>query len=297
MSESKTAGFIGVGMMGHGLAKNVQQAGYVLKFLDHPGNRPVDDLLAKGAEPLSSPAEIGRACDFIFLVVTGSPEVEDAVFGQDGLLEGLAPGKTVIDCSTALPESTLKVAAAIQAKGARYADAPMTRTPKEAEEGRVNVMVGADDATYAVVEPLLKIIAENIYRGGGIGAGHQLKLLHNYVSMAQPAILAETFNAARRGGVDLGTLCEVLESGGGGSTSLKRLMPYLMDGELDQFRFSIANACKDLGYYAGMASALGVPSVIAAATHQVYVMARSQGKGPDPVPTMIDFIDSIAVKK
>ncbi len=294
MSDDRKVGFIGIGMMGHGLATSVQRAGYPVKFLVHPGNQPVDDLVANGAQGLASAAEIARASDVVFIVVTGSPEVENAVFAPGGLLEGMGPGKLVIDCSTALPESTLKVAAAIIEAGGRYIDAPMTRTPKEAAEGRVNVMVGAGDADYADAEPLLNAIAENIYRGGGISTGHQMKLLHNYVALANAVVLTEAVVCARKGGVDIATLSEVLQTGGGDSTILRRIRPYLEEGDDSSFRFTISNACKDMGYYVGMAAAAKVPSGVAAAAHQVYVLAEAQGQGANPVPKLIDFIGKLA---
>jgi len=294
MSDDRKVGFIGIGMMGHGLATSVQRAGYPVKFLVHPGNQPVDDLVANGAQGLASAAEIARASDVVFIVVTGSPEVENAVFAPGGLLEGMGPGKLVIDCSTALPESTLKVAAAIIEAGGRYIDAPMTRTPKEAAEGRVNVMVGAGDADYADAEPLLNAIAENIYRGGGISTGHQMKLLHNYVALANAVVLTEAVVCARKGGVDIATLSEVLQTGGGDSTILRRIRPYLEEGDDSSFRFTISNACKDMGYYVGMAAAAKVPSGVAAAAHQVYVLAEAQGQGANPVPKLTDFIGKLA---
>lgn len=294
MSEDRKVGFIGVGMMGHGLAMSVQRAGYPVNFLMHPGNQPVDDLVAGGAQGLESASDVARASDVVFIVVTGSPEVESAVFAPGGILEGIEPGKLVIDCSTALPESTLKVAAAITEKGGRYIDAPMTRTPKEAEEGRVNVMVGADDADFTDAKPLLDAIAENIYRGGGVSTGHQMKLLHNYVALANAVVLTEAVVCARKGGVDIETLSEVLQTGGGDSTILRRVRPYLEEGDVSAFRFSISNACKDMGYYMGMAGAAKVPSGVAAAAHQVYVLAEAQGQGANPVPQLTDFIGKLA---
>ncbi|MBT3358975.1 MAG: NAD(P)-dependent oxidoreductase [Rhodospirillales bacterium] len=296
MSDDRKVGFIGIGMMGHGLATSVQRAGYAVSFLVHPGNQPVDDLIEKGAQGFDSAAEVARASDVVFIVVTGSPEVESAVFAPGGLLEGMGPGKLVIDCSTALPESTRKVAAAITGKGARYIDAPMTRTPKEAAEGRVNVMVGAEDADFAAAEPLLNAIAENIYRGGGVSTGHQLKLLHNYVALANAVVLSEAVVCARKGGVDIETLSEVLQTGGGDSTILRRVRPYLEEDDISAFRFSISNAGKDMGYYAGMAEAAKAPSSVAQAAHQVYEQAIADGQGDNPVPKMIDYLGKPADK-
>lgn len=106
MQQSRV-GLIGVGLMGHGIALNVQKAGYPLTLLDHPGNQPVQDLLEKGAMTAPTPQALASQVDVIILCVTGSPQVEDAMFGAEGVLKGLQPGTLIIDCSTALPSSTL----------------------------------------------------------------------------------------------------------------------------------------------------------------------------------------------
>ena len=191
MSEQRRLGFIGVGMMGHGLAKNLMKQGHAMTLLDHPGNQPVDDLKAMGARAVATPKEVAVGADVVFICVTGSPQVEASVYGADGLLEGLRAGAVVVDATTADPVSTVKVAAAAQARGARYVDAPMTRTPQHAEDGCVNVMLGGDAATIAEIRPLIEAYAENIYVGGDIGSGHRMKLLHNYISLGTLALLAE----------------------------------------------------------------------------------------------------------
>src|SRR5690606_31043182 len=150
---------------------------------DHPGNQPLDNLLAAGAKTSQRAADLAGASDILILCVTGSPQVEEILFQKGGVLEGLKPGSTVIDCSTAIPSSTLKIAQAVHDAGGRFLDAPMTRTPKEAAEGRLNLIVGGDRQVFEECLPVLQSYAENIAYAGGVGAGHQMKLLHNYVSL------------------------------------------------------------------------------------------------------------------
>lgn len=293
VTDKRQVGFIGVGLMGHGIARNLLGKGFALDFLNHPGNRPVDDLLALGARGLDSATALAGRADVVFLCVTGSPQVEAVVLGAEGILPGLGPGKILVDCSTARPESTLRVAAAVAGTGARFLDAPMTRTPKEAEEGRLNLMVGGDAATLAEVRPMLEAFAENIYHAGPVSAGHRLKLLHNFVSLGNSVLLAEAVTCARAGGIDMPTFVDVLASGGGDSVILKRLSPYILDGDDSGFRFSLANSRKDMGYYTAMADELDAPAFAAHAVQQVYALACTMGKGAEPVPELIDVLQAL----
>ncbi|MEZ5654196.1 MAG: NAD(P)-dependent oxidoreductase [Burkholderiaceae bacterium] len=277
---------VGVGLMGHGIATNLVRHGHALTVLEHPGNQPVDDLLAAGATSVSDPAALTAGADVLMLCVTGSPQVEAVMLGEGGLVARLAPGTIVIDCSTALPESTERVAAAVAAAGGRFLDAPMTRTPKEAAEGRLNLLVGGDADLYEECLPLLRCFAERIVHGGPVGAGHRLKLLHNFVSLGQMALLAEAFACAGRAGIETSVLVDVLASGGGGGVALERLRPFVEHGDASTVRFSMANAFKDLGYYAEMAATQGAADAIALAVRGTYERAQAQTPAA-PVPELV----------
>lgn len=281
---------IGVGLMGHGIARNLVFHGHPLVFLEHPGNQPVDDLLAAGARSCASAAELAAGCEVLILCVTGTPEVEDALFREGGALEGLHEGSIVIDCSTAIPSSTVRIAAAIERAGGRFLDAPMTRTPKEAAEGRLNVLIGGDAALLDECRPLLACFAENIVHAGPIGSGHRLKLLHNYVSLGFGVVLAEAAACARRSGVDDRVFLEVLGQGGGQSVVLERLRPFLESGDDTSFRFTLANAAKDMDYYATMAQEIGAARGAAVAVRDVYVRAAAAGHAGSTVPRLIDLL-------
>lgn len=249
-------GMVGVGRMGLGIAGNLQKHGHELLLLEHPGNQPLDALLAAGAVSVASARQLAAQADVVILVVTGSPQVEAVLTGAtgaDGVLAGLRPGSTVIDCSTAIPASTERMAHLVERAGARFLDAPMTRTPKEAAEGRLNLLVGGDAALLDEMRPLLGCFAENITHVGPVGAGHGMKLLHNYVSLGMVTLLAEAAACAQRSGVSAEAFVDVLAQGGGGGIALERIKPYLLDRDTSGLRFSIANACKDLGYYQQMA--------------------------------------------
>jgi len=275
-----TIGMIGVGMMGHGIARNIAKHGYPLVVLEHPGNQPLDELKAAGVTTAASARSLAAAVDVVILCVTGTPQVEAVLLGEGGVLEGLRPGCVVIDCSTAVPSSTERVAQAVHAAGGRFLDTPMTRTPKEAHEGRLNLLVGGDAALFAECRPILACFAENITHAGPIGAGHRMKLLHNYVSLGFVTLLAEAAACALRAGVAPEVFVDVLAKGGGGGAALERLRPYITAQDASGLRFSMSNALKDLGYYNAMAEDTGAARQIAAAV-QATLEHGVGAAGPD----------------
>ena len=282
-------GMVGIGLMGHGIASNLARHGHALLLLEHPGNQPLDALKATGAQTTPSAKDLASRVEAVILVVTGSPQVEAVLTGAGGVLEGLRPGSTVIDCSTAIPSSTRRMAQAVQQAGSRFLDAPMTRTPKEAAEGRLNLLVGGDAALLDEIRPLLKCFAENITHVGPVGAGHGMKLLHNYVSLGMVTLLAEAAACAGQSGVTPEAFVDVLAKGGGGGIALERIKPYLLAGDTGGLRFSIANACKDLGYYATMAADANARRDIAAAVLATLESARAQS--PDAlVPELASLL-------
>ena len=288
MDEINKIGLIGCGLMGHGIAKNLLKAAQELTIFDHPGNQPCDDLIEAGAVMSGEMADVVADKDAVFLVLPGSPEVEAVVTASDGFLSLISPGTLVIDATTAQPEETLVIAGLIQGKGARYVDAPMTRTPKEAEEGRLNVLIGGSKEDIDHATPYIDAYAENVYHGGPVSAGHRLKLLHNFVSIGQAVVIAEAVATAAKGGVDLNVLSEVLDTGGAGGVALNRLRPFIEDGISSAFRFAVKNASKDLDYYTDMASSLDAQSNTAKAVS--YVLKKALEQQPEAVmPELIEI--------
>ena len=272
-------GMIGIGLMGHGIATNLQKHGHALALFEHPGNQPLDSLKAGGAVGHARARELAAVSDIVILVLNGSHQVEEVLTGPEGILQGLRPGSLVIDCSTSLPASTVRMAQAVQAAGSRFLDTPMTRTPKEAAEGRLNLLVGGDAALLEEARPILQCFAENISHVGPVGAGHSMKLLHNFVSLGTLALIAEAAACAQAYGVPPAAFVEVLAKGGGGGTALERIKPYLLTQDPSGLRFSIANARKDLGYYHTMATDAGAHQAVAAAVLSTLEGALAQG-GP-----------------
>ena len=145
---SETIGFIGVGLMGHGMAKNIVEKGYALTVMGHRNRQPIEDLLTRGAKEAKSPKAVGEASSIVFLCVTGSKQVEGVIRGPEGLAASLKPGSIIVDCSTSDPTSTMALAEELAAKGITLVDAPLSRTPKEAWEGKLDTMVGCTDEIF-----------------------------------------------------------------------------------------------------------------------------------------------------
>lgn len=286
----KTIGMIGIGMMGHGIASNLVKHGHTLSVLTHAGNQPIDDLLEQGVKTFATPKDLAAHSDVVILCVTGTPQVEAVLMGEDGVLQGLRPNTIVIDCSTAMPASTEKIAQAVVAQGGLFMDAPMTRTPKEAAEGRLNLLVGADPALFETCRPILACYAENIVHVGPVGSGHRMKLLHNYVSLGSVALLAEAAACAQVGGVNAQTFVDVLTMGGGWGAALERLKPFLLNHDNTGLRFTVANALKDLTYYNDMAQHMQAEHAVASAIQTTLKAACDNGQGALLMPDLVDVI-------
>ncbi len=285
----RKVGVVGVGLMGHGIAANIAKQGHALSLLEHPGNQPLDTLKAAGARTFATGRELAAAVDVVILCVTGSPQVESVLASDGGILQGMRPGTLIIDCSTAIPSSTERMAALVQEAGGRFMDAAMTRTPKEAAEGRLNLLVGGDAQVLAEHRELLACFAENITHVGPVGAGHRMKLLHNYVSLGSVALIAEAAASAERAGIPAETFVQILAQGGGAGTALERIKPFILSKDPTGLKFTISNAQKDLGYYVAMAHDADVPCAIAEAVHRTLTSA-AQSNPEALVPELVRLI-------
>ena len=283
-------GLIGVGLMGHGIARNLLKNGYALTVLEHAGNQPLDTLIAAGAKTVATPALLAQSAEIIIVCVTGSPQVEDVLLSANGVLSEIRKGTVIIDCSTAVPTSTERVAAAVVAAGGLFMDAPMTRTAKEAAEGRLNLLVGADAEILARCMPVLRCFAENIVHAGPVGSGHRMKLLHNYVSLGTATLIAEAAACAQLSCVSMETFVEVLSKGGGAGVALERMKPYLLSGDASGLRFTVSNALKDISYYNQMASDAGADCSIAAGVKNTLSAANTGDDAHAFVPELMRII-------
>jgi 3-hydroxyisobutyrate dehydrogenase-like beta-hydroxyacid dehydrogenase len=163
------------------------------------------------------------------------------------LLDGARKGQIVIDCSTSMPESSERMRKDFEAKGVRFVDAPLARTPQHAEDGKLNCMVGADPQTFDEVKPVLEKFCENIFHVGGPGTGHKIKLVYNFVAMGHAAITCEALAACARVGIPLENFFQLVSAGGANSSMFQMLVPKALKGDLTGLLFTLGNAKKDIG--------------------------------------------------
>ncbi|MGB0847764.1 MAG: NAD(P)-dependent oxidoreductase [Thiolinea sp.] len=293
MADKQRIGLIGAGLMGHGIGKNILKHGHSLAVLAHKNRKPIDSLVEQGATEVSSAKAVAEASDVVILCVTGSPQVEAVVLGENGLLDGITEGMVIVDCSTAEPASTLMVAEKVAAAGGRFVDTPMVRTPIEAEAGKLALMTGGDKATLEAVRPVLECFADTLIYAGDVGAAHKLKLVNNFIGLATAAVAAEGVAAAMKGGIDMQGLHDVVVAGGSNSVMFERIMKVLLEGDESVFKFAIGNAQKDLRYYTTMTQQQDSTSFMAENAHQTYVMASNLGYSGEYVPRLVDMLAKI----
>ena len=282
-------GFIGVGLMGHGMAKNIVEKGFPLTVLAHRKRESVDDLKGRGASEAASPRAVAEASDAVVLCVTGSPQVEAVVTGPDGLASAGKP-LLVIDCSTSEPASTRRLAAELSPKGIAFVDAPLSRTPKDAWAGTLDVMVGGDPAAVARARKIVETFAGRIVETGPVGTGHAMKLLNNFVSMGYAALYSEALTVGVKAGLSPKVFDAVIRNGRMDCPFYRTFFQYVIERDRNAHRFTIANASKDMTYLAGFALALGVANPLGAAVRNSFAQAVATGHGEDYVPMLSDLV-------
>ena len=282
-------GFIGVGLMGHGMAKNIVDKGFPLTVLGYRKREAVDDLKQRGATEVDSARALADACDIVVLCVTGSPQVVGAIEGPDGLA---AAGKplVIVDCSTSEPAVTTRLASELAPKGIMLIDAPLSRTPKDAWEGTLDVMVGGDETTVARVRPVLDCFAGRVVPTGAVGTGHTMKLLNNFLSMGYAALYSEALMLGAKAGLTPATFDGVIRGGRMHCPFYDTFFKYVLERDRNAHKFTLSNALKDTSYLAAFAQAAQVANPVGAAVRNSFAQAVAGGRGDDYVPMLSDFV-------
>lgn len=279
-------GYIGIGLMGHGAAKNILLNGHTLTILGNRSRAAVDDLVAQGAVEVKTAAEVARASDIVFTCVPSSVEVERIVLGADGLLAGAHPGLIHVDSTTADPNSTRRLGEEWISRGCAMVDAPVGRSPKEAEAGKLNTFVGGDPVIVAKVRPVIACYADTIIDAGPLGSGHMLKLINNFISIGTCAVISEAVATASKLGMDLAKVYEVVSSGGANSAMFQMVMPWALEGDDSRLKGPLRIAAKDMRFYCRLAEAAPATAFIAQVVNQTYQLALLQGHGERYMPVL-----------
>ena len=287
-------GFIGAGLMGHGAAKNImEKGGYPLTVLAHRNRKPIDDLIGRGASETSTPKLVAEASDVVFLCLPGTDIVRDVIYGEQGLGEGLREGMIVVDLTTTFPDDSVEIAADLGTRGVHFLDAPLGRSPKEAEEGRLGCFVGGRAEIVDAVVPVLECFAENIVRTGPVGSGGTCKVLNNFITLGNCAVIAEAVATATRLGVDLNTFFQVVSSSGANSRMFQQMMPWALNGDSSKLRGHLETAMKDVTYYSTLSKRAEVISLLGSSVFEIYRYANNRGYGRSFVPKLSGIMAEI----
>jgi 3-hydroxyisobutyrate dehydrogenase len=274
---SMRVGVIGLGIMGSGMANNLQTKGHDLTVYNRTASR-ADALVAAGATPAETPAALAAACDVVLICVSDTPDVEAVLFGVGGVAEGIRPGTLVIDASTISPDATRDFAERLAALGASFVDAPVSGGSEGAAKGILSIMVGgsADDVERA--RPVLEAIGRTITHVGPIGAGQTCKLVNQILVVVNMLAVSEALLLAQAGGLDLEKTIAAVEGGAAGSWMLSNRGPQVVR---DDWRpgFTVDLQQKDLRLVLAAADSLGVPLLATAQVFQLYRTLQAAGLG------------------
>ncbi len=241
---ANTIGFIGLGIMGKPMAKNLLKAGYPLKVYDIK-QEAVQELAYEGAAPAASVAEVAKACGTLITMLPNSPHVKQVVLEKGGILENAAPGTLVIDMSSIAPAASREMEKALKAKGMRMIDAPVSGGEPKAIDGTVAIMVGGDEKDFEEALPLLNVMGASCTRIGGIGSGNTCKLANQVIVALNIAALAEGMMLAKMAGTDPEKVFEGIKAGLAGSTVMNAKAPMMLRDFYDP-GFRIELHIKDL---------------------------------------------------
>jgi hypothetical protein len=222
--------------------------------------------------------------------VTGSREVEAVARAPGGLREGLAKGAVVVDCSTSDPNSTMALAEEFASLGVAYVDAPLSRTPKEAWEGKLDTMVGASEAVFARLKPVIETWAGKVVHIGGVGDGHRMKLINNFLAMGYAAMYSEALALAAKVGITPQRFDNVIRGGRMDCGFYQTFMRWTLEGDREAHKFTLANAFKDTRYLEAMADAVGLANPVGNAVKNTFALAVAAGGAEDFVPMLATHV-------
>lgn len=260
--------------MGHGLGRNLLKHGHQLRVIAHKKRQVVEDLVAHGAHEVSSLEELAQGADILLLCLPGSREVEAFV---ESLGRYLKAGQIIVDAGTSDPSSCQKLAARLQEMGVGFADAPMAGGPEQALAGETGVLVGASADIFTRIHPMLSAYAKTIAHMGEVGRGASAKLVSNYLVTGMISLIADCFAVAKAADVDAGKLYEVMLAGSGNSGALRKMAGPALQGDFDGYKFALANAGKDIGYFVKMAGGLNALSPLAQEIERSFTRALETG--------------------
>lgn len=293
--EMKKIGFIGLGIMGKPMAMNLLKAGYSLTVYDIVPDK-VKDVVEAGAEAASSNKEVAQKSELVITMLPNSPDVKEAVLGNNGVLEGAKAGTILIDMSSIAPLASKEVAERAKEKGVVMLDAPVSGGEPKAVEGTLAIMAGGPQETFDQVEDILDIMGASVTRVGEIGSGNMTKLANQIIVALNIAAMSEAMVLATKSGVDPEKVFEAIRGGLAGSAVLDAKMPLVLKGNFKP-GFRIELHIKDLANALDTAHEVGVPVPLSSAVMEVMQALKVDGKGSDDHGGIIQFYEKLAQVK
>ncbi|HDH26935.1 MAG TPA: NAD(P)-dependent oxidoreductase [Actinobacteria bacterium] len=289
---SEKVGFIGMGIMGAGMARNLIDDGFDVRIWNRTSSR-MEPLIEAGASPADSPADVARRCDIIMICVSDTPDVQEVVLGEFGVVEGVEPGALVVDHSTISPSATLELAKAVEERGAHWLDAPISGGSEGAVKGTLAIMVGGDEAQVERARPFMEAYGNTITHVGGQGAGQMVKLVNQILVVINGLAVAEALIFAQAAGLDLVKTVKAVEGGGAGSWMLSNRGPQMIERDWRP-GFMIDLQQKDLRLVLESADEIGVPTPTTALVFQMYRALQHQGLGAEGNHALVKALEQMA---
>jgi len=289
---AQTIGFIGLGIMGRPMARNLMKAGYPL-VVHNRSRAAVEELAGAGAKPAGSPREVSGHCDVLISMLPNSPDVEQVALGKDGIIEGARRGLIYVDMSTISPIVSQKVGKALEPKGVQMLDAPVSGGEKGAIEGTLSIMVGGDKSVFEQVLPIFQAMGKTITHLGPLGFGGFTKLANQIIVAVNLTALGEALTLARKAGLDRALTLKALGGGLAGSKCLEQKTPNYVAGTYNP-GFKIDLHFKDLGLIMESSRALGVPLPCTAVVQELFNAMRVKGKGGLDHSGVITLLEELA---
>jgi 2-hydroxy-3-oxopropionate reductase len=289
---AQVIGFIGLGIMGRPMARNLGKAGYPL-IVHNRSRISVDELVGLGAKGATSPREVAAQCDILITMLPNSQDVEQVALGKDGVADGARPGLIFVDMSTISPIMSQKVGKTLEPKGVRMLDAPVSGGEKGAIEGTLSIMVGGDKAVFDQVQPIFQAMGKTITYLGPLGFGGFTKLANQIIVAVNLTALGEALTLARKAGLDRELTLKALAGGLAGSRCLDQKAPNYIQGSYKP-GFKVDLHYKDLGLIMEAARALGVPLPATAVVQELFNALRVQGRGQLDHSAIITLLEDLA---
>ena len=266
-------GFLGLGIMGRGMAMNLAKAGHPLTVWNRTRSK-AGEFAAMGASVADTPRQAAEGGDVIIMMLSDPAAVEEVAYGPDGVTTGLREGAVLMDCSTVDPATSQRLAEAAGERGARFLDSPVAGSKKAAEEGELILMVGGDEQTLANARPILEKLSKKIIHAGGAGMGAYLKLCFNLVVSHMTTALSETLVLGAKAGLDPALILDTINSGVIGSKFYEWKGSCILDRDFTT-NFSLKLMHKDLNLMMSAAYGLGIPLPVTASVKELFGTAKS----------------------